>query len=157
MELLNEAQDDAMQLKRFIEKPNAGLANKMFKKKQFLWNAGIFMFRARDMIKAFETYSKNLIKPVKESLKNSKKDLGFIRLSSADWSKCQNISIDYAIMEKAKNLVVIPLNVGWSDLGSWKAVWEESEPNENGVVLSSNAHEINCNNSLLRSENEINN
>ena len=141
-------------MERFIEKPNYELANKMYKNDNYLWNAGIFMFRANDMIKAFTKYSNNLVGPVEKSLKNSINDLGFIRLSSVDWAKCQNISIDYSIMEKSENLIVVPLDAGWSDLGDWKAVWQETKKEENNVVLSKNAHEINCQNTLLRSENQ---
>ena len=81
-------------------------------------------------------------------------DLGFIKLDPKYWSKCKNISIDYAIMEKCKNLSVVLLSTDWSDLGDWNTVWKKMKPNQDGVSLSRHAHAFNCNNSLLRSENK---
>ena len=80
-------------------------------------------------------------------------DLGFVRLNPHSWSKCKNISIDYAIMEKAKNLSVVPFKGNWSDLGDWNTVWEKMIPDKDGVSLSQNAYHLNCKNTLLRSEN----
>ncbi len=94
----------------------------------------------------------DILLTVQESIKKSKKDLGFLRLDTEAWSKCRNVSIDYAIMEKAKNLSVVPFNDLWSDMGSWDAVWKIMDPNTNGVSLSSHAHAFECKNSLLRSE-----
>ena len=79
-------------------------------------------------------------------------DLGFLRLASEPWSQLEDISIDYAIMEKAQNLVAVPYASKWSDLGGWDAVWSESEPDTSGNVTSETAHAIDCKNSLLRSE-----
>lgn len=144
----------ALNVDSFIEKPQKKIAENMFKKSNFLWNSGMFMFRVKDMIKAFEHYCSNLIDPVSKSVKNGVKDLGFYRLQSKAWSNCENISIDFAIMEKATNVVAVPFSGTWSDLGSWESVWEQMDQDENGVALSSNAHSIRCSNSLLRSENE---
>jgi mannose-1-phosphate guanylyltransferase/mannose-6-phosphate isomerase len=78
--------------------------------------------------------------------------LFFTKLDRTYWSKLKEISIDYAIMEKAKNLVTIPYSSGWSDLGNWDSVWQESKQDDNGVALSQNAHAIECKNTLLRSD-----
>ena len=139
-------------LLQFIEKPDKILAEKMFKSGSFLWNAGIFLFRAIDMVLAFEKHSPELIEPVKNSLKSAKYDLDFLRLAKEPWEKCANISIDYAIMEKIENVCVVPFSGKWSDLGGWNAVWEEQVADEKGVALSNNATAIDCENVLLRSE-----
>jgi mannose-1-phosphate guanylyltransferase/mannose-6-phosphate isomerase len=86
------------------------------------------------------------------SLANSINDLGFCRLNFKDWVNAKNISIDYAIMEKSDNLSVVPFTAGWSDLGGWDAVWRESTSKTNGVNTSNNATAIDCENSLIRSE-----
>ncbi|MDB4238752.1 mannose-1-phosphate guanylyltransferase/mannose-6-phosphate isomerase [Alphaproteobacteria bacterium] len=138
----------------FIEKPNKSRAKKMLESGNYLWNSGIFLFRAKDMIEAFTRYMPNLIPIINESLKKSKIDLGFLRLDQQAWSFCEDVSIDYAIMEKLDNLSVVPLTAGWTDLGDWETVWKEMKPDQNGVSLSSNAHAIECNNTLLRSESE---
>ena len=142
----------AVDLVRFVEKPDRGNAEKMLQQGNYLWNAGIFLFRAKDMIAAFNACASDLIEPVKEALKQARTDLGFLRLQPEAWSKCEDVSIDIAIMEKAKNLAAVPFAAGWSDLGDWDSVWREMQPDDRGVSLSSNAHAINCSNTLLRSE-----
>ena len=118
----------------------------------YFWNSGIFMFRAKDMIRAFELYEKDMLSNVIKSIDLSAEDLSFTKINSKHWSDLDEISIDYAIMEKAKNLISIPYSSGWSDLGNWDSVWLESQQDRNGVVLSENAHAIDCKNSLLRSD-----
>ncbi|MEK9925867.1 MAG: mannose-1-phosphate guanylyltransferase/mannose-6-phosphate isomerase [Alphaproteobacteria bacterium] len=154
LELATPSVGKPVDLKRFVEKPALPDAKKMLEAGNFLWNAGIFMFRAKDMIAAFEAHAPNLIEPVGNALRKAKSDLDFLRLDPDAWSKCENISIDYAVMEKAENLVAVPFSAGWSDLGDWDAVWKQTGPDENGVVTSEGATAIDCQNSLLRSESE---
>lgn len=154
LKLSGASDGDAVDLLRFVEKPDAVRAQQMLEAGNFLWNAGIFMFRACDMISAFETYSHGMLSPVREALCAVKADLDFLRLDPSAWSRCEDVSIDYAIMERAENLVAVPFSAGWSDLGGWDAVLQEMDCDDNGVALSSNAHAIDCENSLLRSESE---
>jgi mannose-1-phosphate guanylyltransferase/mannose-6-phosphate isomerase len=144
----------AVDLVRFVEKPNKEQAEKMLSKGNYLWNAGVFLFRARDMIEAFKSYAPGLLEPIRMAVDGAQKDLGFVRLAPNSWSQCIDISIDFAIFEKAKNLSVVPFLAGWSDLGGWDAVWAEMEPDLQGVSLSTNAHAIDCENTLLRSESD---
>ncbi len=139
---------------KFVEKPNKVLAQKMFNEGDYYWNSGIFMFRASDIISAFELYAKEIKSIVMKSVNLSEEDLAFTKLDLKNWNKLEAISIDYAIMEKAKNLVAIPYDSGWSDLGNWDSVWREQKQDQDGVALSKNAHSIECKNSLLRSEND---
>ena len=152
LELSGPSDQDAVELLRFVEKPDLVRAEQMLDAGTFLWNAGIFMFRACDMILAFEKYSNGLLSPVKEALGAVKPDLDFLRLDPEAWSRCEDVSIDYAIMERAENLVAVPFSAGWSDLGGWDAVLQEMDRDDRGVALSPNAHAIDCENSLLRSE-----
>lgn len=139
-------------LMNFIEKPITKDAEKMLAAGNFLWNAGIFLFQAKEMINAFEVYATETLELVLEAVNNATPDLGFLRLADIPWSKLEDISIDYAIMEKADNLVTIPYKSKWSDLGGWDAVWSESNPDSSGNVLSRSAYAIECSDSLLRSE-----
>ena len=141
-------------LKSYIEKPSLHDAEQMLEAGNYLWNAGIFLFRARDMIDSFNTYAPETLKLVKQAVIDISKDLGFLRLAAEPWSKLDDISIDYAIMEKAQNLVAVPFKSKWSDLGGWDAVWLQSEPDVSGNVTSKTAHAIECSNSLLRSESQ---
>lgn len=141
-------------LRRFVEKPDQTRALQMLKAGNFLWNAGIFLFRARDMIAAFEANAPDLIVPVRTALNDAKPDLGFLRLAPTPWAQAEDISIDYAVMEKADNLSVVPFDGGWSDLGGWDAVWREMKPDEVGVATSGSATAIDCHDSLLRAESD---
>lgn len=141
-------------VKRFIEKPEKKQAKIMVDEGAYLWNAGIFLFRAKDMIAAFQTHAPGLLKPVSQSIEQSQVDLGFLRLSSEYWAKCENISIDYAVMEKLDMLSAVLYSESWNDLGGWDAVWLEQEPDMNGVVSGVNTTSIECKNVLLRSETE---
>ena len=137
---------------RFVEKPKKAVAKRMLKSGKFLWNAGIFMFRAKDMISAFERSFQETLQYTKNAVETAKIDLGFVRLNPEFWKQIEDISIDHAIMEKAKNLVSIPFASKWSDLGDWGAVWGELDKDDSGVALSGDAYGIDCKNTLLRSE-----
>ena len=152
LELADPISMGPQDLVRFIEKPDKPSAESMLQSNNFLWNAGIFVFRASDMYLAFQKYCGDLIEPVTTSIFGAKKDLGFLRLAEKPWDSCINLSIDYAVMEKAKNLSVVPFNSKWSDLGGWNAVWNEYDKDKSGVALSGNATAVDCNNVLLRSE-----
>ena len=139
-------------LKSFVEKPSLDQAEQMLAAGNFLWNAGIFLFRAKDMIDAFKEHVPNMIDLVSKSVIGASVDLGFLRLDAEPWSMLEDISIDYAIMEKSQNLVAVPYKSKWSDLGGWDAVWSESKQDQDGNVTSEAANVMDCTNSLLRSE-----
>ena len=154
LELSIDLLDDhgSSELKNFIEKPNSLDAKLMLESGNYLWNAGIFLFRAQDMINAFKAYAPATLDLVLRAIREASPDLGFLRLAEEPWSELEDISIDYAIMEKAQNLVAVPYASKWSDLGGWDAVWLESVPDTLGNVTSETAHAIECYDSLLRSE-----
>ena len=141
-------------LKSFVEKPCIDTARSMVEAGNFLWNAGIFLFRVSDILDAFAQLADDLMGPVQSAVDDAKTDLGFLRLSTDPWQQCPDISVDYAVMEKASNLSVVPYSGGWSDLGGWDAVWSESQPTDRGVVTSGSATAIDCDNSLLRSDSD---
>jgi mannose-1-phosphate guanylyltransferase / mannose-6-phosphate isomerase len=148
----NNIKTRPIKLKRFVEKPDAESAKNMVVAGNFLWNAGIFLFSVRSILQAFATHAPDLAAPVRAAVDQGKPDLGFLRLDPESWSSAANISIDYAIMEQADNLSVIPLTTGWSDLGGWDAVWRETQQDGRGVATSGSATAIDCDNTLLRSE-----
>ena len=136
----------------FVEKPNFSDAENMLAEGHYLWNAGIFLFRASDMIDAFRDYAPKALELVMRAIGEASTDLGFLRLAPGPWSELEDISIDYAIMEKAKNLVAVPYTSKWSDLGGWDALWMDGDKDQSGNVTSEAAHALDCSNSLLRSE-----
>lgn len=154
LELEGAPEEAPMPLTRFVEKPDAEAAKAMLEAGTYLWNAGIFLFSAKAIIAAFEAHAPALLEPVSKAVEQGKHDLGFLRLDPAAWSKAEDVSVDYAVMEKADNLTVVPFSAGWSDLGGWDAVWREASRDKTGVATSGNATAIDCRNSLLRAEDE---
>jgi mannose-1-phosphate guanylyltransferase/mannose-6-phosphate isomerase len=156
LELASAPQDgpvpEAIALRRFVEKPDSAQAVEMLASGNFLWNGGIFLFSVSAIVGAFRAHAPDLIDPVAAALDAAKPDLGFLRLDPAAWSGARNVSLDYAVMEHAENLSVVPYGGGWSDLGGWDAVWRESAPDGSGVVTSGAATAIDCHDTLLRSE-----
>ena len=143
-----------LKLRRFVEKPDADKAAEMLAASTYLWNAGIFLFSVRTIIAAFEAHAPGLMAPVRAAVDQVQPDLGFFRLDPAPWAEAEDISIDYAVMEHTDNLSVVPFAAGWSDLGGWDAVWRETERDGRGVALAGQATAIDCDNALLRSEDE---
>lgn len=140
---------------KFIEKPNKDLANKLLLDKKFSWNSGIFLFRARTFLNELKRYSPEIYEYSKNAFEKSKKDLDFLRVDEKIYSECPNISIDKGIMEKTKLAGVVPLDVGWSDIGNWKSLWEISEKDKNLNRISGNVFVNNANNCYLRSEERL--
>jgi mannose-1-phosphate guanylyltransferase/mannose-6-phosphate isomerase len=141
-------------LARFVEKPDAGRAAAMLAAGNYLWNAGIFLFTAEALIAAYRAHAPQLMAGVEAALAGAMSDLGFTRLAAGPWAGLEDVSIDFAIMEHARNLAVMPYGAGWSDLGGWEAVWLESSPDGAGNVTSDRATAIDCRDTLLRSETE---
>lgn len=141
-------------LLRFVEKPDAAAAAELVASGRHMWNAGIFLFEAAAIIAAFKAHAPALIAPVMAAVVDAKTDLGFLRLASEPWATVDDISIDYAVMERADNLTVVPYSGAWSDLGGWDAVWRESKRDARGVATHGPATAIDCDNTLLRSEHE---
>ena len=139
-------------LKRFVEKPDAARAEEMIAAGTYLWNAGIFLFSVKTILAAFRAHAPNLIAPVQAAVDEGAPDLGFFRLAPGPWAEAGDISIDYAVMEKADNLSVVPFAAGWSALGGWDAVWREAPRDGRGVALSGAATALDCDDTLLRSE-----
>ena len=139
-------------LKQFVEKPDQRRAEAMLESGDFFWNAGIFLATAETMLAAYEAHAPEILAEVREAVENAKMDLGFTRLSNQAWERLPHESIDYAIMEKADNLAVMPFRGQWSDLGGWEAVWQECGPDATGTVTSERTFAIDCKDTLLRSE-----
>lgn len=119
---------------------------------RYLWNAGIFLCRAGDLVAAFDRHAPDLLSPVRSALDGAVADLGFLRLDPDAWAAARSVSIDYAVMEKADNLSVVPFSSDWSDLGGWDALWRAGPQDGDGVTMTGSATAIDCQDSLLRAE-----
>lgn len=141
----------ACTVKRFIEKPAQPAAEKMLSTGGFVWNSGIFMFKAAQVLQELALYAPDVELAAKQAVAQAASDLDFIRLNVDAFATSPDISIDYALMEKTSNAAVVPASFIWSDMGSWDAVWKLGTRDEAGNVTSGNATLINTQNSLVMS------
>jgi mannose-1-phosphate guanylyltransferase / mannose-6-phosphate isomerase len=144
----------AVALSRFVEKPDAVRAQQMLESGRYLWNSGIFLFRAADIIAAFRLHMPDMLVQIGQAVQDAQEDIGFLRLATAPWAQVEDVSIDHAVMEKADNLSVVPFSAGWSDLGGWDAVWREGTRDAQGMQISGDATAIDCQDSLLRADSD---
>ncbi len=142
-------------IKRFIEKPDKKNAEKFFKNKKFLWNSGIFLSKASTILNELKRYQPKIFDLCKKSLDQSKDDLDFVRIKSDIFKKCPSLPIDIAVMEKTNLGTVISLDVGWSDVGSWNNVWENSHKDKAGNSTKGNVIIKKAENCYVRSENRL--
>ncbi len=145
--------DDALMISQFVEKPDADTAAAMLEEGNWLWNSGMVLFRVDTVLKAFEAHAPDLIGPAEAAMALGGEDLGFTRLNAEAYKRCADISFDHAIMENLQQCAALPLTCGWSDLGSWQALKDIGEPNSQDTVTAGNATAIDCEGSLLKSEN----
>ena len=142
-------------IESFIEKPDIETAKNLIKDCRYSWNSGMFMFKAKEIIKEVKIFSPEILKSCKNAISKSKFDLVFQRLDKTSFSKCDDISIDVAVMEKTSRGIVIPLDVEWSDIGSWESVWENSNKDIEGNYIEGNIILENTKNSYIRSESRL--
>ena len=140
---------------RFIEKPNEDKARKMISTGRFLWNSGIFLSKASVIIKEIKKFSPNIYKACVNALSGCEKDLDFWRLDRDSFFNCPNISFDIAVMEKTNLGIVFPMEVGWSDLGSWNSLWKQSKKDHNGNSKLGNVILEKSENCFLLSKNRL--
>ncbi|TGD61313.1 mannose-1-phosphate guanylyltransferase/mannose-6-phosphate isomerase [Tabrizicola sp. WMC-M-20] len=139
-------------LKRFVEKPKAPQAEMMLAAGSYLWNAGIFLATAKTLVDAFCAHANQLMAPVVAALQGARVEPETLYLAAEGWGRAEDISIDFAVMERATNLCVVPFAAGWSDLGDWDAIWREGESDADGMVTTGDVTAIGCEDSLLRSD-----
>lgn len=152
---LNKNQIIGENVLSFLEKPNLETAKNFIKDKRYSWNSGIFLFKAKEILSQIEEYNPEINKFATESFMKKVSDLDFERIDKHSFQCCPNISIDIAVMEKTNKGTVIPLDVGWSDVGSWESVWESSLKNNEGNFIKGNVISKNNKNCYLRSESKL--
>jgi mannose-1-phosphate guanylyltransferase/mannose-6-phosphate isomerase len=131
-----EVIDDVFKVKEFTEKPNQKTANLFLKTNDYLWNSGMFMFQARTFIDELTTHAPDIVASVNNAVNNATQDLDFIRLEKQAFESSPSDSIDYALMEKSNNVVVVPLDAQWNDIGAWPALYDIGIKDRQGNVIN---------------------
>ena len=142
-------------IERFVEKPNKEAAQKFIQDNRFTWNSGMFLFKASVIIKEMERLVPQILDCCKSALNEGTKDLDFFRIDKEIFNQCPDIAIDVAIMEQTDLGTVIPLNAGWSDIGSWKSLWENGLKDSKGNIKQGNVITKNSSNCYIRSEERL--
>jgi len=127
--------DDAHKVEEFVEKPDLQTAQAYLEQGNYLWNSGMFMFKAATLIDELTVHSLDIVNSVNDAVNNAAQDLDFIRLDKQAFESSPSDSIDYALMEKSDNVVVVPLDAQWNDIGAWSALHEIGIKDTNGNVI----------------------
>jgi len=138
-------------VERFVEKPDAENAGRHIAE-GYLWNSGNFVFRAGDLLGEYAAFEPDTVDATRDAIDAAGSDLGFVTIDANHFARAKPISIDYAVMEKTKRAAVIPVSYGWSDVGSWHAVWELSQKDAAGNASQGNAVFVDTRNSFASSE-----
>lgn len=150
-----QEKDTLSQVTAFVEKPDADTAQRYLDSGNYYWNSGMFMFKASTIISELERFAPDMLSSCQQALAESKTDLDFIRLNQEQFEKCPSDSLDYAVMEKTDKAVVIPLDAGWSDVGSWPSLWENHQKDQQNNVIVGDSVIENVTNSYIHSEHRL--
>jgi mannose-1-phosphate guanylyltransferase/mannose-1-phosphate guanylyltransferase/mannose-6-phosphate isomerase len=150
-----ESASGSFKVSRFVEKPDLQTAEKYVSSGDYFWNSGMFLFKPSVYLSELSKYHPEMVEQVKVSFENRYKDLDFCRLEEKSFSACPSESIDYAVMEKTELAAVVPVNMGWNDVGSWTALLEVQDKDSDGNVLRGDVYVNDVTDSLIRSESRL--
>ena len=139
----------------FVEKPELETAKQYVESGDFFWNSGMFMFKASRYIEELGKYHPEMLEICRRAIETEAPDLDFIRVDSEIFSACPDDSIDYAVMEKTDSAAMVPLDAGWSDVGSWTSLWETADKDDNGNVCVGDTILENTKNSYVNAEQRL--
>ena len=142
---------DTFRVGQFVEKPNLETAESYVADGGYDWNSGMFLFKAARYIEELGKHAPNMLEAVRAAHASAQSDLDFVRIDRDAFAAVPDNSIDYAVMEKTDRAAVVPVSCGWSDIGSWSALWLAGEKDNQGNLRDGDTLAINTRNSLLRS------
>lgn len=140
---------------RFVEKPDLETAQKYLANGRYFWNSGMFMFKASRYLQELGHFHPEILAACRAALAGGEQDMHFTRVNSEAFSACPADSIDYAVMEKTADAVMVPLGAGWSDIGSWSAVWDVSKKNADGNVFRGDVLSQGSRNTLVHADSRV--
>ena len=135
-------------VERFVEKPDLATAQAYVASGDYVWNSGMFLFRASRFLEELQRFAPAIVAAAQAALAGARRDVDFLRLDRAAFEACPADSIDYAVMEKTDAAAVLPVDVGWSDVGSWSALWEIADQDPGGNAHHGDVIAIDCRNTL---------
>lgn len=150
-----KSEASAYNVSGFVEKPNARLAQSYLESGDYYWNSGMFMFRASAYLDELRTYQPEIYAQCVAACKGFHKNLEFLCIDRDAFASCPADSIDYAVMEKTDRAVVVPMSAGWSDIGSWAALWDNFPKNEQGNVEHGDVITIDSRDCYIRSDEKL--
>jgi len=139
-------------VRRFVEKPDAITAKSYIEAGDYYWNSGMFAFQASTLLAELERLEPAMVADCRAAIRGGKQDLDFFRLEPKAFEACKSISVDYALMEHTQKAAIVPVEMGWSDIGSWEALWDASDKDNGGNALKGDVLHHATRNSYLRSE-----
>ncbi len=142
---------NALAVRRFVEKPDAATARRYVEGGRHLWNSGLFLFRAVDFLAELKRLEPAMLAACQASVDKARTDLDFVRLDEESFAAAPSNSIDYAVMEKTDRAAVIPVSMGWSDVGSWSALRDVADKDQDGNAIWGDVIAIDTKDSLVRS------
>jgi len=151
----NQQGNDIYQVAKFVEKPNAATAQDYLDSGDYLWNSGMFLFKASRYLAELEKFRPDILSACRASMAKVEKDLDFTRPDKESFLQCADESIDYAVMEKTADAVVVPLDAGWSDVGSYAALWEVCQQDAQHNVIKGDVIAHDTSNSYIHSQNKL--
>jgi mannose-1-phosphate guanylyltransferase len=142
-------------VEKFVEKPVLKLAQEYLDSGEFYWNSGMFLFRASRYLEELEKYRPDIHQACKDAMKETVSDVDFIRVNAAAFGRCPAESVDYAVMENTLDSVVVPMDAGWSDIGSWASLWDISKKGVDGNVTHGDVITHKTRDCYVRSESKL--
>jgi mannose-1-phosphate guanylyltransferase/mannose-6-phosphate isomerase len=147
--------DSVFHVARFVEKPDLPTARRFLREGKFAWNSGMFVFGVRRYLEELERHAPELLAACRAAWTRAATDLEFVRLDPAAFAACPADSIDYAVLEKTDAAAVVPVDIGWSDVGSWATLWEVGEKDAQGNVVRGDVHVHAAENCYIRAEKRL--
>jgi len=149
-----EKADNSYNIKQFIEKPDQKTADLLIQNDNYLWNSGMFLFTSQNYLQELKQHAPQINQASKQAVTEGTEERDFYYLAPFP-ENLEPLSIDYAVMEKTNNAVVIPLNAGWSDIGNWKTLWEVGVKDNNNNVIKGDVTTINTTNSYINADHHM--
>ena len=146
---------EGFEVDEFVEKPNMEVAQGYMSSGEYYWNSGMFLFRASRYLEELGKFRPDILEKCKSSVNEIKPDLDFLRIHKQTFESCPAESVDYAVMEKTSDAVVVPMDAGWSDIGSWTSLWDISEKDSEGNSTSGDVILHNSTNSYIDAGNNL--